>query len=248
MAVISCKFCFQMFSVDKKGEYECPHCHQKQEVTLEAKESRSIVPWEDRKSLGFFPALKENWLQSTFNMTSFYSRLAPHGSIKDALYYALILMSLSGVISVLISTVIQSAFYSFMSPNSPVSYTRFGSFFQLLYVFVIPFLSALYLIIYCGIYHFFLKIFGGTKHGIAATFRVLCYSQSPVLFSVVPILGGLVSLIWHYIALVIGIREVHETSTEKSLMALLVPLLLSCLVGGATIFFIVTMFLKNWRY
>ncbi len=48
------------------------------------------------------------------------------------------------------------------------------------------------------------------------------------LFQIVPILGGLVGLVWQIVANIIALRELHQTTTGKAAAAVLVPYLLFC--------------------
>jgi hypothetical protein len=43
------------------------------------------------------------------------------------------------------------------------------------------------------------------------------------LVSWIPILGGLVALVWGVILSILGIREVHNTTTGKAALVVLIP-------------------------
>src|SRR5206468_5916329 len=88
----------------------------------------------------------------------------------------------------------------------------------------ITLLIALYLV--SGVTHLFLLMMRGAKHGFATTSRVFAFSYSPQLFTVVPVLGGLVAFFWMITLAIIGLREAHETDGAKAAVAVLVPLFL----------------------
>lgn len=68
-------------------------------------------------------------------------------------------------------------------------------------------------------------VVGYENTGLEATFRVLAYSAALFLLDWIPYVGWVFTLYSFYVALV-GIREVHRTTTGKALGALLLPLLL----------------------
>ena len=89
-----------------------------------------------------------------------------------------------------------------------------------------------------GILHVCLLITGGEKNGFEATFRVVAYSSgATALFQVLPFCGGIIGGIWALVAQIIGAREMHETTTGKAVVAVLLPLICCC--GCAIILFMI---------
>ncbi len=83
--------------------------------------------------------------------------------------------------------------------------------------------------IWAGILHVCLMLIGGQKYSFEATFRVVCYaSGGPSLWSIVPMCGGIIGGIWSIVATIIGLAEVHETTTGKAAVAVLLPLIACC--------------------
>lgn len=74
-----------------------------------------------------------------------------------------------------------------------------------------------------AIVHGFLRLFGGARAPLEASVRVLAYSQATQVLAFVPLLGGLVAALWTLYIEVVGLREMHETSTGKVLAAVFVP-------------------------
>jgi hypothetical protein len=79
-----------------------------------------------------------------------------------------------------------------------------------------------------AILHLCLLIVGGARRDFEATFRVVCYAVGPNLFNIVPVCGGLVAWVWNATLNVIGIKETHEISAGKTLLALSLPALVFC--------------------
>jgi hypothetical protein len=86
-------------------------------------------------------------------------------------------------------------------------------------------------------------IVGATNSGFQATFRVASYTQVTSLVNWIPFIGPLLALYGIYLSIV-GIREMHETTTGKAVLvvvlpfvvALLLALLLGLLAVGALFF------------
>ena len=86
-------------------------------------------------------------------------------------------------------------------------------------------------------------IVGATNSGFQATFRVASYTQVTSLVNWIPFIGPLLALYGIYLSIV-GIREMHETTTGKAVLvvvlpfvvALLLALLLGLLAVGALLF------------
>ena len=63
---------------------------------------------------------------------------------------------------------------------------------------------------------------GENNSGFVSTFRVASYTQVTGLVNWVPIVGPLVALYGLYLS-ILGIREVHGTSTGKAALVVLIP-------------------------
>ena len=117
-----------------------------------------------------------------------------------------------------------------------------------------PILVAVFLFIGAGIYHVLVLLFARSSNaGYEATFRVACYACAILvvswitsLFNLIPligpIIGGLLGLLIGVYAVVIqvlGIREVHSTTTGRAVAVVLMPtvviLLIALLVVGAAL-------------
>lgn len=118
----------------------------------------------------------------------------------------------------------------------------FGSFLASL-IFA-PIFAAIGLFIGAGILHLLVMLIVGSRNaGFAGTFRVSAYSSVTSLVSWIPVIGLIASLYGIYLAIV-GVREVHSTSTGKAALVVLIPaavvfllvLVIVALVGAALFF------------
>jgi hypothetical protein len=97
----------------------------------------------------------------------------------------------------------------------------FGSF--LIGIILAPIGAAIGLFIGAGILHLLVMLIVGSRNsGYEGTFRVGAYSSVTSLVSWIPIIGLIASLYGIYLAIV-GIREVHTTTTGKAALVVLIP-------------------------
>ncbi len=86
-----------------------------------------------------------------------------------------------------------------------------------------------------GILHLFLRLVGGASGRLETTVRAMAYSQSVLVFSWVPVIGALVGAVWTLVLMVVGLREMHGTTTGKALAAVFLPVVL-CVGSFALLF------------
>lgn len=117
-------------------------------------------------------------------------------------------------------------------------------------IFLTPIFTAIGLFIGAGIFYLLVLLFVKPNSGFEATFRVGAYASVAQLASwltVIPILGILVGLvvgIYGLFLAVVGIREVHSTTTGRAALVVLLPsvvillfvLLIAALIGAALFF------------
>ena len=117
----------------------------------------------------------------------------------------------------------------------------FGAF--IVSLVLAPILAAIGLFIGAGILHLLVMlIVGSGNSGFEATFRVGAYAAVTSLVSWIPFIGWIASLYGIYLAIV-GVREVHATTTGKAALVVLIPaaviilLALILIAVGAALFF-----------
>lgn len=100
---------------------------------------------------------------------------------------------------------------------------------------VTPFV-LLFILLFVAIQHLFVLMFvGRTEGGFRATWRVSSYAAVPALVPWIPYLGYLVSLFGTFL-FIVGVRELHYTSTRRAVLAALIPTIfwLAWIVWGMT--------------
>ncbi len=89
-------------------------------------------------------------------------------------------------------------------------------------IVLLPLLLLVGVYLVAAVQHFFVFLFVRERSGYWGTFPVVAYGSALSLFSWIPIFGYLVSIYGVYVTMV-GLRELHQTSTTRALLAALVP-------------------------
>jgi hypothetical protein len=181
------------------------------------------IPWEERKILGFFPALFATIKESLFFPTSFFKRILKKGGYEDPIRYAMILYGIGIIGRTFLSLIFGRTDGGFWILIGLILWLFFGIIGGIIGLFI-----------WSGIIHLFLRFVGSGGGGFQATFRVYSYLTSMIIPGLIPLvggimggvfgeflesIGGLVCLIWYIVLNVIGLREAHNTTTIKALLA-----------------------------
>jgi hypothetical protein len=87
------------------------------------------------------------------------------------------------------------------------------------------------LFVWAGILHLLVTLLvKPTNAGFEATFRSAAYASMPGLISWIPLIGTIVGVVWSTVLNIIGIREVHSTTTGRAALVVLIPLVAFFLV------------------
>ena len=187
---------------------------------------RERFPWPPAPREPALSAFAETWRRCMFEPTRFFRSLAPDAPLGPALVYAIGLGVLSAGVSLF-----WRALFTFAGITEGPLAALVGAGGDWTWNVVSFLLSPVWLVIALyistAIYHVGLVILGGASKGFGGTLRVMCYSWSPDLLLVVPVLGHLLGFIWWIVLIVVGAREVHGTSTARAAAAMLLPFVLA---------------------
>jgi hypothetical protein len=197
-----------------------------------APESAFYVPWEDRQRLGFLPAFSQTWSDSVFRPAEFFRRVPRTGNLGAALLYCCLIGITGSMLSLFWS------YWFWNSSDMEKVQEIFGGEFNrdmLGYVAIlVPVLTIAGVFIVSFIYHVCLMITGSSKNGFEATLRGYCYSYGPYLFAIIPQCGSFIAFFWQCFLLVNAWREMHESTTGRVVLAVLLPVIFCC---GLTVLF-----------
>ncbi len=190
------------------------------------------TPWEDMASLGFFTAFFRTMKQVLFSPTAFFKNMPVSKGMGSPLLYGVIISFFGTTIGLLG----QYAFSGFMGSFSQIEEVQGVNFFQtaflLIYAFFLPIMIAVGLFIWSAIFHICLLIVGAGKRGFETTFRVVAYTCSTQVFSLVPVIGPLIWFFYTLVVYVIGFRETHRTTTGRAFIAVLLPIIIALFLFG----------------
>ncbi|MFZ0448795.1 MAG: YIP1 family protein [Desulfatiglandaceae bacterium] len=229
---VTCPRCRQRFEFNKKEAEKTstvPPPLPRDIPPLEQKEeekegpSRGGGPWEDRADHGLWQGFLQTFKQVCFSPETFFKNLTYGGGKKEPLALGV----LTGSIGNMLSFFWQSLFLGgLMILGLSFFSTHYVGLIFLLMMLVIPLMVAVGIFVYSGVLHLLLLMVRGGGNGFEATFRVVSYSQVVQVLGVIPFIGGLIGWIWRLIIQVIGLREIHETSYLRVIMAFLIPVFL----------------------
>jgi hypothetical protein len=233
-----CRSCYRELP---PGAAYCPRCGARRPPALEAPPGETVPaaaapipwtnPWEQRAGRGRIAAFAETLQESLFRPTAFFRGTTPAGGAGAALWYAVIV----GTLSLAVAVLWQQALGGRLSVEPRGPFQRFfGSRIALagLSVFL-PFGVALGNIVWAAVLHVSLAVLGGARGTYGTTLKAVCYSSSATAFNVFPVCGAAVGAVWQMVVQVIGLRELHRTSSARAFWAWLLPFLAAACVGVA---------------
>ncbi len=238
----TCPKCGQRFKVflkeraidaNKKGTGMAPES-QGAELEPEKEVRRTGAPWENRNELGFWQGIFKTLKAVLFSPEKLFKQLTCKDGIKEPLAFALLVGSIGRMFGffwqfLLLSGTLLSTGKFFFGQSSA------GFIFLIVMVFI-PVFVIISLFIYSGIFHVLLRIVGAGKNGFEATFRVLSYAQAAQVWVLIPFVGTWIGGIWQLVVQIIGLREIHETSYLRVIIAFLIPVAFIFLVVMAVVF------------
>jgi hypothetical protein len=153
----------------------------------------------------------------------YFAGVPRSGSLLNPLVFALVCVVISAILSALLvlAGVQQNPGFN-LNPQNAIP-TVFAPGSALLGILFAPIGGAIGLFVVAAIQQLLVRlIVGANNSGFDATFRVASYTQVTSLVNWIPIVGPLVALYGLYLS-VVGIREVHATTTGKAALVVLIP-------------------------
>ncbi len=195
-------------------EYSHPSDMEREPAPYRPVGEGEYCPWEDMERLGFFQAFLITLREVLFSPTTFFRRMPTSKGIIHPLIFGLILGVLGGVFGLAWQRVFA---------------LRLNQFPEITAIHLVGITIALPLIVLFTLYlgsaiiHICLTVVGGNRRGFEATFRVIAYSWSTQIFSLIPFAGSLIIPIYALVIEIIGLRESHGIGTGRAALAVFLP-------------------------
>ena len=153
----------------------------------------------------------------------FFAGLPRSGALLNPLLFALICIVISAILSaVLVLLGVQRAPGFNPNPQNAIPST-FAPTSAIASIIFAPIGGTIGLFVAAAIQQLLVRlIVGANNSGFGATFRVASYTQVTSLVNWIPIAGPLLALYGLYLSIV-GIREMHSTTTGKAALVILIP-------------------------
>lgn len=85
------------------------------------------------------------------------------------------------------------------------------------------------LFVFAAIVQSILALQGAGRHGFEATFRTLAYAHgSAAPWGLFPMIGSTIGAVWALVVSITGLAAMHETTTGKAAVAVIVPVVTCC--------------------
>jgi hypothetical protein len=187
------------------------------------------LPWEHREQLGLVKAWFDTVSLLITKPSDAFTMMRPEGGFGDPLIFGLIGGCLGGIVSLLFQGLFNSI-PGFAGRNDLFNMFGVGIWtIIVIYAVLMPLFVTAGLFIWSAVLHLCLMMVGGANRSYETTFRVACFaSGSANLFSMIPICGGIIAMVYHIVLDCIGLSRAHPTTTGKALLAIFLPLIVCC--------------------
>jgi len=221
-------FCFQ-----SQLEYR----YLKKEEDIET-EKRNATPWERRIQLGLWKGIKQTIKSVLFSPKNMFSSMPVRGGWRDPLAFGLLVGSISSMFAFFWEFLIANS--GLLKPFGGVSISLSSPIIFLILIFLSPILVGISVFISSLIIHLLLLLVRAGNNRFEATFRVVAYSQATRIWSLLPFIGSPIGWVWRSIVQIIGLKEAHETSYLRIIVAFSIPIGLLLLIVVGAFFFIIS--------
>lgn len=200
----------------------CPQCSH----PFHSGDDRSGPPWESRSSGIDLEAMLATVKGVLFQPAATFRSMRREGGMGGPLLFAVILGTISGWFGLLWQGFIQSL--GFLSEGVGDQWL-IGYIGLMVIAVLMPGFVLIGAFVSSAFWHVSLFLVGGAKKSFETTFRVTAYvSGATNLFQIIPFCGGFIGGFWYLVAMIIGVREAHEISTGRAVLAILLPIILCC--------------------
>ena len=156
-------------------------------------------------------------------------------TLGDALKYFAALLAIYAVLFSIMVLVAFSAMSWIVGPWAAMMGLAAGPILAVA-MLVLTFISGIIAVFIMGLWmHIWVYVVGGRK-GVTQTIKALMYGATPsYLLGWIPFIG-IIAGIWALIVEIIGIRQLHELSTGKAVLAFILAIIIPGIVAAIVVF------------
>ncbi len=211
---------------------------QGQETSGRNRPERNASPWENRSDLGIWQGIFQTFKSVLFSPKVLFSSMAFSEGMGEPFAFGLLFGSIGTMFSIFWQFLAISGKLISLSPVIelfPVNIIFIGI------IIITPIFVIMSMFINGGIMHLCLRVVRGGNNDFEGTFRVVAFSQATQILGVIPFIGGMIGSLWNMVILIIGLKEIHETSYLRVTAALLIPVGVLILLGAAMLISLATL-------
>ncbi len=177
------------------------------------------------------------------NPVSFFQGIRQQGDFVNPLIFAVICALISALLGGIINLLLSPLFVAPGDTGEALAGGVVGFVFSLIFALIFVIIG---LFVGAAITQLLVMLLVRPQNaGFEATFRVGAYIQAAQLISWIPIIGWIIAFVWATVLYILGLREVHSTTTGRAVLIALIPLavvillvvlflaVIAALVGGA---------------
>ena len=161
-------------------------------------------------------------------------------TLGDAFKYLVVILLIPAVLFAVIAAALLSlilGIYGAFLPPEVLPLAEMGPALAAVGIFILVLVSGIIGVLIGGLwFHIWVYLVGGRK-GVGQTIKAVMYGQTPNcllgwILGWIPIVG-FIPAIWTLIVEIIGIRQLHELSTGRAVLAWILAIIIPAIIAGA---------------
>jgi hypothetical protein len=191
------------------------------------------LPWEARETRGLLPSFFDTLGLLVSRPAEAWARMRQSGDTTSPLLFGTAVCWLSMALQGILFRLLPSTMLPGFLERRFGSLGRFGGMGLAVRLILAPLIIVIVLFLGAAILHLCCMLVGALQSstsGFEGTLRAVCYSEVSSLASIIPVVGGLIGIIWWIVLAVQGVQRLHQTTSGKAVTAVLIPVVVCC--GG----------------
>jgi hypothetical protein len=203
-------------------------------LSTEDLEFKSPIEWEERREGFFLENFYRTLKRALFDPLNFFENLRRNSSYGKPLAYACLVEILTAAVSSLFWGGLLAGFAMGGSGHLGV----LGANFQIFKLFI----GLLFLVVSlfgASFVYYLVAVLFGARSRFRTLFRMYSYTESVVIFRLIPVIGNVIAEVYRGVLLFFGFKAVYRFGTFRALACTIAPgvlLLILVAAGGFSLF------------